>query len=274
MAEHLVKQCVVCGEDLVGRPRVKDPKQRYYCPDCFDQALQQKRAREAQTSSDTADAPLSLDPSDDTCAETALDEVASSFAGEQASSDAPSLLDELAAQAPQPSEPQQQLAPCEHCGQPTLVHAVVCISCGFNRETGEILAIQTNKSKADWAADAGLFISPGVVGGGAMATFGILFFLGRSVEPAAMAFFLISSIFALAVTLGILFYAFRESLGQGVLTLFVPFYALWFVYGVHNGPYLKWLYGAMLVGCALVGALLASLDIDVLASEDLWLPTR
>ncbi|TVQ57097.1 MAG: hypothetical protein EA377_01195, partial [Phycisphaerales bacterium] len=41
MTQPAGKICVVCNANCAGRPRVKDPKGRYYCRACYDE-LQQK----------------------------------------------------------------------------------------------------------------------------------------------------------------------------------------------------------------------------------------
>lgn len=66
------KACVVCGVDCTGRPRVKDPKGRYYCRACYDAraasspALANGRAG-AVTATDPMDAPIefaAIDPAE------------------------------------------------------------------------------------------------------------------------------------------------------------------------------------------------------------------
>lgn len=261
------KNCVVCGLDRAGLPRVKDPKGRYYCPDCFDQAKARKEAQIARL----ADQPPSS-ANDDTCAETAIDEEVTAPPQQPQEPPLtavdPSLVEELIAEST-PAGERDALEPCDNCGQPVLVGAVVCTACGYHRQTGEVLRIQTAKRRSDWAADTGMFVTPGVAGGGMMALFGILFFIGRTVEPAATALFYAFPIYAAVVSLATIFFAFSRGIGTGLLTFLVPFYVLWFVYGEHDGPYLKWLYGAMLVGGGFVGALAAILGVEALPG-DLW----
>ncbi len=41
------KICVICGEDCSGRPRIKDPRGRYYCRSCHELAAQRGQTRAA-----------------------------------------------------------------------------------------------------------------------------------------------------------------------------------------------------------------------------------
>lgn len=258
MTDDASKQCSICGKDRRGLPRVRDPKGRYYCPECYEQGIERKKKLAAEQPSGIALAP---DENDDTNADTGVDEPVPTRATLE-----PSLLDELVDDVV-PAVRKPVAAPCENCGQPTTVDAIICTSCGYNRQTGETLKIETTKPKTDWVAESGMFVSPGVIGGGVMAVFGIMLFIGRTVEPVAIALILSHSLFAIAITLAVLFFAFRESIVHGLLTLFLPFYVLWFVFAVHDGPYLKWLYGAMLVGAMCVGALAVMIGADAISSE-------
>ena len=48
------KVCVVCGADCAGRPRVKDPRGRYFCKPCYETAVQNKKhAKEAAAAPST-----------------------------------------------------------------------------------------------------------------------------------------------------------------------------------------------------------------------------
>ena len=38
------KICAICGEDCSARPRVKDPKGRYFCRACYEQAMRRRQA--------------------------------------------------------------------------------------------------------------------------------------------------------------------------------------------------------------------------------------
>lgn len=258
MADDSSKQCIMCGKERRGLPRVRDPKGRYYCPECYEQGIERKKKLAAEHSSGNA---LASDENDDTHAGIGADSPVPTRA-----TLGPSLLDDLVDDVV-PAAKRPAVAPCESCGQPTTVDAIICTSCGYNRQTGEKLKIETAKPETDWVANSGMFVSPGVIGGGIMAVFGIMLFIGRTVEPVAIALILSHSLFAIAITLTALFFAFRESIVQGLLTLFLPFYILWFVYGVHDGPYLKWLYGAMIVGAVCVGALAVMIGADAISSE-------
>jgi hypothetical protein len=61
-----------------------------------------------------------------------------------------------------------------------------------------------------------------------------------------------------------LIFAFQRSIGQGLLTLLVPFYIIWFVYGVNDNSYLKWAFGGALVGYACQAGWVAMVGFDAL----------
>lgn len=39
------KVCALCGEDVSGKPRTKDPNGRYFCAECYQGLLARKRAK-------------------------------------------------------------------------------------------------------------------------------------------------------------------------------------------------------------------------------------
>lgn len=89
------KRCVHCGDDCSGKPRVKDPRGRYYCKGCYD-TLEAARAAAPAT---TGDAPIDLLPIEPPPRPTA-------------------------------SPPPRPRRHCPACRQPIEPHALACIGCG------------------------------------------------------------------------------------------------------------------------------------------------
>jgi uncharacterized RDD family membrane protein YckC len=101
-SEHVTKPCVLCGEDCAGRPRIKDPKGRYYHKECYEREV----ARLAQQAAEATPAePAAFDPYADV--------------GNDAASAQPAGT-----------------KPCPGCSAPLEPEAVVCIACGYNLATG------------------------------------------------------------------------------------------------------------------------------------------
>lgn len=76
------------------------------------------------------------------------------------------------------------------------------------------------------------FPLPLAVGGGVLLVFVLLLILTRFVPIIALAYLAGAILFAFGVGVAVLVSAFRTSLSQGFLTFFVPFYALYYVFGV------------------------------------------
>lgn len=112
------KVCVICGEDCSGRARTRDPRGRYACNDCL---LKKRLARGGEVvlpplptrkaaGGATAGADGGPRPEDD---------------------DILALAEDRSPPSPPPS------MPCPCCSRPLAPEAVVCVGCGFNRDTGE-----------------------------------------------------------------------------------------------------------------------------------------
>lgn len=103
------KICIRCGQDCAGRPRSRDSKGRYTCQPCIDAAMAKQRDAEFRKEA-AAIAPLPahlLDPDPD--------------AGKP---------------LPLAPEPVHAAGPCPKCKAPMVEGAVLCTSCGYNREAG------------------------------------------------------------------------------------------------------------------------------------------
>lgn len=112
------KVCVLCNRDCSTRPRQKDAKGRYHCKECLDKRAAERRAAAAVEPEAPADdgmfdviVPIAVEPP-----------------------------------PPPPSEAQQS-RPCPVCGAPLSRKAVICVSCGYNTQTGQKIPGETGKKK-------------------------------------------------------------------------------------------------------------------------------
>ncbi len=132
------KVCVVCGESVAGKPRVKDAAGRYTCAGaCHDQHVAAvKAAARAKSESRAAPAPSP---------------------GTIPVGDERSVLSDLISQSPM-----LKAGKCEQCGGVIPQGGVICTRCGFNSQTGKNLrtAVYAEKVKKEskigaMAGDAG-----------------------------------------------------------------------------------------------------------------------
>ncbi len=125
-AESASKICVVCGQDVAGKPRVKDAAGRYMCAG----ACQEKAAAAAKAAAKPAPAPRAVTPPPKA-------PPVAKPAGEG------SVLGDLIS-----SSPMLNSAMCSECGNPMPGGAVICTRCGFNTQTGKALKTAVIKEKA------------------------------------------------------------------------------------------------------------------------------
>ncbi len=117
-----------CGRDCSALARTKDPRGRYVCLECLEQA---RRARDART-------PV-------------IPEFGSPATGELRLPTTPDRpeLDRLSAgvlDVGRPAIPPGHEA-CPHCGAVLAPEVVLCVSCGFNRKTGERSIIRIKRRR-------------------------------------------------------------------------------------------------------------------------------
>jgi hypothetical protein len=74
------------------------------------------------------------------------------------------------------------------------------------------------------------------------AFFVLLFIMGLVNESAAIGFHVIQAVFALGVMILVLIAAFKDSIGQGFLTLCLPFYVFYFVFARCDSSFVKTLF--------------------------------
>lgn len=96
---------MICGQDCSNRPRIKDPKGRYYCKSCHEQASRRQQVADAAPPPDESELhPYVL---------AGLDEPPSS-----------------------PAEPAGVAVTCPACGRSLPEGTHVCVTCGINIDTG------------------------------------------------------------------------------------------------------------------------------------------
>lgn len=139
---------------------------------------------------------------------------------------------------------------CPACGKAFAADAVICTECGLNLRTGERMpapsgasAQRMTEAPSRKAMESGM---PtwlwGIVGG-----LGLLLAAGWFSPGMATAYAVVSGLFSLVVGILVLIAAFKESVGQGFLTLCIPFYVLYFVYGRLEDRLLRALFTVALI---------------------------
>jgi hypothetical protein len=232
------KICVICGQDCAGQPRTKDAKGRYYHTSCYEQAKRALEEKRAASGAPHPPPPPSASPPEEEVLDL-LDEAAEPVVAPQA--------------APDPAREGTARA-CPNCGHVLDADALICIECGYNLQTGKQLKSRKRKRRSEPAADTGslteFLVSPVGIGLDALVFFAIFFGLALASEAVAAAYVGITLLFFLALSAAVLVFAFIEGVGQGLLTLLLPGYVLYFVYAVCENLYVRVLYGISLLAVA------------------------
>jgi hypothetical protein len=100
------------------------------------------------------------------------------------------------------------------------------------------------KDRADGTA---WYLTPYPYVGALAVALGIFYFLGKQNPAMMLAFVGIGLLYSLVIHLIVVIAAFREGAGTGFLSLCIPFYALYFVFKIHDNDTLKVLYGVAFV---------------------------
>lgn len=128
-AEGVTKACAFCGLDVSNKPRSKDAQGRYICAECLNKAAAAKARADAVAKGidlkKAATPPKQL-------------EVNATTDGTDA------VLSSLIA-----ASPAQKGTPCPQCGRLIPPEGVICIGCGFHRETGKVLRTRIEKPPKD-----------------------------------------------------------------------------------------------------------------------------
>ncbi len=234
------KVCGICGMNCAGKPRIKDPSGQYYCKSCHDEARAKQRMMDEK-----ATAPTRAADPDELIG--FADDDGLSAAGGGGGGDAIDALSDL---LPPPNVPKVSGDVCPGCGQPIAPGSVVCINCGHNFQSGGQAATTIAKPEKKKRAGGGMNVSmsPGLV---FLLMAGIPVLLGAiglAVNPGLIAIaFIVATVIGGVVGLWTLVAAFIDSVLQGILVWFVPFYGLFWVFGRNENPYLKAAFGACLI---------------------------
>lgn len=220
------KLCVICGQDCSTRPRQKDAEGRYACTACVEK--QKSRPRPAKP---------------------------------------PPLLDEDDALVALDDEPARvAAASCPGCRAPMPGGAVVCLSCGYNMQTGRSLATAVAAPARERRARS-IHVSPFTFGFLCVAGVGLFAAAGYYEPLAAAAFAIVVLIMMLVATIGFIVCAFADGDSGwgivGIVGIFLPFVGLamlYYIFAVSERGYLKGLYIASLLGLFLVYMLAARMD--------------
>lgn len=232
------KVCVVCGEDVSSKPRTKDVKGRYYCQACYQRAIAAKQAKRESM-------PMPKAPPRASASHRAPAPPFDSRDEPQ-----PNVLEGLLDLEPA-SGAAAHGKRCPGCGSAMASDAVICTFCGYNMQTGHRLTVEKVAAKEPGALSAGnaagLLANPMIIALAILTGFGIFASTAWGNATPTMAYIAINSLFALGVAVTVLICAFREGVGQGLLTLCVPFYVLYFVYAVCDSVWIRWLFTASIL---------------------------
>ncbi|MHC4218461.1 MAG: hypothetical protein ACYSU7_08395 [Planctomycetota bacterium] len=235
------KICGLCGEDCSQKPRIKDPEGQYFCRECYEEALERQRARHELEDSPVEPVGLGPDYEPDLEADLEADLDAVS----------PEELDREFGLEEADDEPAPGLA-CPGCGRALEPDAAICINCGYSAQTGGKVKVKKRTMSLAWpSATEGvgaMLLTPMAVGIGLMALYGLLFVVSLMIPDMGVLFLGVQTVFGLAIGITVLVFAFMTGIGQGFLTLCVPFYVLYFVFSVCDNQYVRWLFGANLLG--------------------------
>lgn len=230
MPDASEKICVLCGESCAGQPRIKDSRGRYYHKHCHERAVRQQRQRERRHERSATEAFVAAEPppvlgGDDDVMSMLLD-------------------DSLPAVPPTMAG----ASTCPSCGEALAAGAVLCVHCGFNVQSGGALHTSVKKERSlPSGRAASMLMTPLAIGLGALAVFGLLFFGATQSETGAMLFVGAYGVYGLIVGIWAIIAGFMDGILAGILTLCLPFYVLYTVYGLNENGYLKWLYGTYLL---------------------------
>jgi hypothetical protein len=151
---------------------------------------------------------------------------------------------QLSIKRQEPSAPNPAGASCPSCGAAMPMGAILCTQCGYNKSTGR-KPVAAGQAKA--AARDEWYLKPYPYVGALVVVLAVLYFLGRENNAMMLAFAGVALIYTLGVHIVVLVAAFRDNVGTGFLTLCLPFYALYFVFRVHDNATLKLLYAVAVI---------------------------
>jgi len=207
--------CAVCKKDCSGSERVKDKKGRYFHKPCYERAKKAVLAKQRRVAATGAQP-------------------------RRAPTAAP-----VAAPA---------MADCPNCNMTLPPGAVICTTCGYNRQTGEMTPVLRSvkfdhsppkkesrgvKLSLPSGSFGALVKNPLVIGVCVTGFFGILFLVGLGSVKATGVYYLAMLGFSLIVGIWLLVDAFQEGAMHGVLCLVCGPYSIYYVFGVSSSQNLK-----------------------------------
>ena len=211
---HVVEQtihktCVFCGGDCSQEQRIRDGKGRYFHEDCY--AWVRKRGRHLARRNGT-----SLKAS-----AKVLEEV---IASPEDTAESDSEESAIFGMAPQG---------CPRCGKPVPLTGVICTQCGYNLRTRQKLATAWRRPVLEGETDRHrllrLVTDPGNIGLAILGVFIVMFISAMISQPMGAAYVRLTIIYGCLVALGLVVSAFRSGIADGLLTLLLPFYALYYL---------------------------------------------
>jgi hypothetical protein len=229
------KICGLCGADCSNKPRTKDKTGKYFCKECYAQAVARKR--EALTQQRTA------------VRRTPAAALVQSNDGAPVDGDF-GLLNELLEQQSQPASSMPTARMCTHCHAPMAADAVVCVACGFNSQSGKSMSVKVKRAPRE--SSLGAWHGPLIFGAMASLILVGLFVAGQN-DGTALGMF---ALFWLLASCAYLFWVVRAAGKHGgtilaLMVFFIPFYYLYFVFAKYPGRYLKVATGCQLIMLAL-----------------------
>jgi hypothetical protein len=132
---------------------------------------------------------------------------------------------------------------CPSCRAAVGRGTVLCTRCGYNFATGQRLVAGRQSSLGKPQAGNVWYLTPYPYVGALVIVLATFYFLGKQNPVMMLGFVGVGVLYSLAIHLMVLVAAFREGAGTGFLSLCIPFYALYFVFKVHDNDTLKILYG-------------------------------
>lgn len=228
------KVCTLCGEDCSSRPRVKDQQGRYFCKSCVDRRAAAKPK---------APAPAPPPAEDDSA-------LPASFW-----SDLPTT---------------SNTSPCPGCGALMSNDAVICLSCGHNRQSGRKAKVKVAKAPRQRSEGPKLSMSPGLVAAIILLLFGVAFPFAIGSEAGALAYHFAASAVWLVAYIMMVVCAFKDKdTGwgiTGVLSFVIPCIGLamlYYAFAVTGRAYVKVMVATGLLVIATAFVVLTAAGVDL-----------
>jgi len=207
------KLCVVCGVDCANKQRTKDAQGRYICADCMAKAKETKQV-------------LDNPPAPKPKPAVSKDQV---YAGLEEDN---SFLLDIGGQALATEQGKE----CPKCGVMRTSRDVLCLSCGYNFKTGKKLHVKIEKAKVPKGENgtkppgSGKLSPTATAFIAGLAIVGIGVALHYQAPERVMLFQVLVMLVGLISTIYIIVKAFGVDVVTGFLTLFVPFYAIYYAF--------------------------------------------